>query len=274
MIPAGPFIYGPQECYERLEQCPPLRPRQVLWLDEFSMGVYPVTVAEWKQFLDETGYRWGGQWYTIVRGPRGFLRRYAPTADYPPALARHPIVDVTQSDAYAYCEWLSRRLNASCTLPTEEQWEKAARGTDGRTYPWGEAHPRPELRWQKKFPVGLATFFFSLLVKPKREWARSGWYWRVGATIPVGSIPQNVSPYGCWDMAGNIWEWTSSLYNPNLPGFHVVKGGSWGYSVHHTKLYVRSACSVTIPSAQYHAQGTGFRVAIVQRIACGATERV
>jgi formylglycine-generating enzyme required for sulfatase activity len=61
-------------------------------------------------------------------------------------------------------------------------------------------------------------------------------------------------------MAGNIWEWTTSLYNPEISGFHIVKGGSWGYSIHHTKLYVRSACSVTTPSSEYRAQGTGFRV--------------
>jgi formylglycine-generating enzyme required for sulfatase activity len=104
-----------------------------------------------------------------------------------------------------------------------------------------------------------------MIVRPRREWARAGWYWRNGAPVPVGVIPQNVSPYGCVDMAGNIWEWTTSLYNPALPDFHVVKGGSWGYSIHHTKLYVRSACSVTIPSAEYRAQGTGFRVIIENR---------
>ncbi len=78
----------------------------------------------------------------------------------------------------------------------------------------------------------------------------------------MGSEPRNTSPYGCLDMSGNIWEWTRSLYNPALPDFHVVKGGSWGYSIHHTKLYVRSACSVETPSRDYHAQGTGFRVII------------
>lgn len=63
-------------------------------------------------------------------------------------------------------------------------------------------------------------------------------------------------------MSGNIWEWTSSLYNPELPDFHVVKGGSWGYTIHHAKCNVRSACSVTTPSRDYRAQGTGFRVMV------------
>ena len=264
-IPAGLFIYGPEECYERLEHCPPLKPQQIIGLPEFWIAKRPVTYRQWREFLEATGYRWGGQWYRVVRGWRGaFLRAYAPTDSYPDGHDNFPIVDVTQADAYAYCEWLSTKMQRCCTLPTEEQWEKAGRGTAGRIYPWGNDLPRPEIQWQRKFPVGLETYFFSLVIKPQREWARAGWYWRNGRPWPVGSCPYNVSPYGCADMSGNIWEWTCSLYNPHLPDFHVVKGGSWGYSIHHTKLNVRSACSVTIPSREYHAQGTGFRVAIIE----------
>jgi formylglycine-generating enzyme required for sulfatase activity len=263
-IPAGPFIYGPETCYERLEKSRALRPRQEITLGDFYLAKYPVTVGEWRSFVEETGRPWEGRWWNIRRRLRAAWRRFGPTDRYPAKLANFPIVDVTQADAYAFCVWLSNKLNRRCTLPTEEQWEKAARGADGRTYPWGERHPRPDVRWQRKFPVGVETYLFSLLVKPWREWARSGWYWRTGSPLPVGSIAKNVSPYGCYDMSGNAWEWTSSLYNPDWPGFHVVKGGSWGYSVHHTKLYVRSACSITIPSEHYHAQGTGFRVAIVE----------
>jgi serine/threonine-protein kinase len=258
-VPAGPFVYGPEETYERLEHAPPPRPRQVIELDAFLIAVRPVTYAEWKTFLDETGYRWEGRWWAIVPDWR---RRYAVVKDYPLGMATCPIVDVSQADALAYCEWLSKKIGRACGLPTETQWEKAARGADGRTYPWGETRPRPEIQWQRRFPVGVETYLYSLIVPPRREWARAGWYWRNGTPVPAGSIPQNVSPYGCRDMAGNVWEWTTSLYNPALPGFHVVKGGSWGYSIHHTRLYVRSACSVTIPSRDYRAQGTGFRVVV------------
>ena len=225
------------------------------------MATTPVTNREWRDFLEATGYNWEGQWHRVVRGWRGsFTRAYAPTPAYPAGHDDYPIVDVSQRDAYAYCGWLSERLDRDCTLPTEQQWEKAGRGIDGRSYPWGNDPPRPEIQWQRKFPVGLETYVFSLIVRPRDEWARAGWYWRNGFPLPVGSIPKNVSPFGCVDMSGNIWEWTRSLYHPDRPEFHVVKGGSWGYSIHHTRLNVRSACSVTIPSASYRAQGTGFRV--------------
>jgi formylglycine-generating enzyme required for sulfatase activity len=262
-VPAGPFIYGPEQCYERLAQCRPLRPRQTLELPEFWIGRTPVTNREWRAFLAAADYRWAGNWYRVVPGWRGiFVRAYAPTPTYPVGHDDFPVVDVSQTDALVYCAWLSEQIGRRCTLPTEEQWEKAARGTDGRAYPWGADPPRPEIQWQRRFPVGPESYLFSLLVRPRREWARAGWYWRNGHPRPVGACLHNVSPYGCLDMSGNIWEWTRSLYNPALPDFHVVKGGSWGYSVHHTRLFVRSACSVTLPSREYRAQGTGFRVAI------------
>lgn len=263
-VPAGPFIYGPEVTYERLEQAPPPRPRQELTLPEFWIGRYPVTYRQWRTFLDETGYGWRGQWYAIRRGRRGWLRRFAPCPAYPAQMANYPIVDVSLADAQAYCAWLSDRLGLRCALPTEFQWEKAARGGDGRTYPWGEEHPRPELaHLPATHRLGLDYFVYNLFVKPKPERARSGWYWRTGAPWPVGTMPQNVSPYGCYDMAGNIWEWTISLYNEDLPDFHVVKGGSWGYSPQHTAGNCRSACSVVTPSVDYRAQGTGFRVVII-----------
>lgn len=256
-VPAGPFIYGPEEVYERLEGARPRRPQVTIDLPPFDIAKRPVTYDEWKAFLDKTGFAWPGNWWA-VRGD--WRRRFKIVLQYPPEMADHPIVDVSHADALAYCEWFSRESGQRVTLPTEEQWEKAARGTDGRTYPWGENPPRPELLWQRKFPVGPETYLFSLLRGPQRELARCGWYWRNGFPLSIGSLPENESPYGCLDMAGNIWEWTVSLYHPAVPDFHVVKGGSWGYSVHHTRCYVRSACSIEIPSRDYRAQGTGFRI--------------
>ncbi|GAB4427220.1 MAG: formylglycine-generating enzyme family protein [Anaerolineae bacterium] len=262
-IPAGEFIYGPEVTYERPELAPLPRPRQTMWLAEFWLARRPVTCREWKLFLDESGFEWPGRWYAIRPGPRGWLRRYGIVPDYPADMADYPMVDVSLADALAYCDWLSARLGLPVTLPTEFQWEKAARGTDGRTYPWGEALPRPDMAWlQPTHTPGFGYLLHNLLRGSRGELARSGWYWRIGAPWPVGRAPQNVSPYGCVDMAGNIWEWTVSLYNSSDPRFHVVKGGSWGYSPGHTTANCRSACSITIPSIHYRAQGTGFRVII------------
>jgi formylglycine-generating enzyme required for sulfatase activity len=261
-IPGGPFIYGPEEVYERQSGARPGRPRTTIDLPAFDIARRPVTYAEWKNFLDETSYAWPGHWWAVRKpgDPRGWWRRFAIVLNYPAPMAGYPMVDVSLADALAYCDWLSARLGRQVGLPTEEQWEKAARGADGRTYPWGEQPPRPELLWQRRFPVTLETYFYSMIVRNRKELARCGWYWRNGSPLPVGAIPENVSPYGCVDMAGNIWEWTVSPYHPDVPDFHVVKGGSWGYSVHHTKCFVRSACSIGIKSVDYRAQGTGFRV--------------
>ncbi|RME98441.1 MAG: hypothetical protein D6768_17310 [Chloroflexi bacterium] len=261
-VPAGNFIYGPEITYERLEKAPPPRPRQTMWLDEFWVARAPVTYSQWKAFEDDTGYRRPGNWWAIRRGLRGWLRRFAICAEYPPEMANYPMVDVTLADAQAWCAWMSARLGVTVSLPTEFQWEKAARGVDGRSYPWGEELPRPDQsRLQPTHRLGPDYFWHNLRhPRPRRELARSGWYWRTGAPWPVGSAPRNVSPYGALDMAGNIWEWTTSRYHPDEPRFHVVKGGSWGYSPAHTAANCRSACSITIPSGEYHAQGTGFRV--------------
>ena len=264
-IDAGAFTYGPEQCFERMAQCPALKPQQQLHLDGFWMARRPVTYRQWRDFLQETGHEWVGKWYQVVEGWRGrFLRAYAPTDHYPEGHDTFPIVDVTQIDAFAYCDWLAQKTGLPITLPSETQWEKAARGTDGRLFPWGNDKPRPEIQWQRQFPVGPESYLFSLFVKPRRHWACAGWYWRNGKPWPVGSAANNISPYGCIDMSGNIWEWTTTLYNPDLPDFHVVKGGSWGYTIHHAQLNVRSACSVTTPSRDYHAQGTGFRVIVAQ----------
>jgi eukaryotic-like serine/threonine-protein kinase len=126
-----------------------------------------------------------------------------------PAYAEHPVVWISRSQASSYCSWVGRRL------PTEAEWEKAARGTDGRTYPWGE---------------GLSC-------------QRANYRDCVGDTTPVGSYQIGSSPWGVMDMAGNVWEWVADWYdenyynyspseNPSGPSngsYYIVRGGSWRY---------------------------------------------
>ena len=129
----------------------------------------------------------------------------------------YPIVGISWKGATAYCEWLSKRLNSSFFLPTEAQWEKAARGTDGREYPWGKSSPTGD----------RANFYGNT----------DGYKYMA----PVGSFPNGASPYGALDMAGNVWEWcrdrshrnyykNSPKNNPQGPEsdvYRVMRGGGW-----------------------------------------------
>lgn len=187
-IPAGKFIMGTDE---RLSD---EGPQHTVHLDRYSIDKYEVTNLQYKKFIDATGRR----------SPKHFRNR-----TYPAGKADHPVTYVTWYDAKDYCEWAGKRL------PTDAEWEKAARGTDGRTYPWGN-----------DFGIERAN-------TPQR-WAKLG---QSGDTTPVGAFEKGVSPYGLYDMSGNVWEWTSSWYLA-YPGnktasenygehYKTLKGGSW-----------------------------------------------
>ena len=188
LIPAGPFVMGWDD------RLPDEGPSHVVTLPAYYIDLYEVTNLQYKAFIDATGRR----------SPAHFRNR-----TYPAGKADHPVTYVTWYDARDYCTWAGKRL------PTEAEWEKAARGTDGRMFPWGN-----------EFNINYAN-------TPQR-WARLG---REGDTTPVGAFPQGRSPYGLYDMSGNVWEWTASWYQPHPGNTHpsesygekykVLKGGSW-----------------------------------------------
>lgn len=166
-VPAGEFVMGDGE-----------RQHQVN-VSEYRIGKYPVTNAEYKQFADETGHR-------IPNTNRNDEFDWETEKHlYPQGKANHPVVRVSWDDAQVYCEWLSKKTGRKFRLPTEAEWEKAARGVDGREYPWG-----------KEFD------------KDKCNTSESG----IGTTTPVGIYLEGASVYGALDMSGNVWEWCNSLY--------------------------------------------------------------
>lgn len=164
-IPAGEFLFGEE--------------RRRISLPAFEIARYPVTNAQYKLFLQANpGYPPPAHW-------RG--------GTYPMGKARHPVIGVSLYDALAFCEWLGVRL------PTEEEWEKAARGDKGLLLPWGED-------WQD----GKYC---------------NNWEANIKGTTPVDRYPLGASPYGVMDLLGNVWEWTATEYQG--PHMHVLKGGSW-----------------------------------------------
>ena len=185
IVPAGSFLMGtkPEELddlfvlmekekrgmpYEqRLREAPQFE----IYLPVYGISRYPVTNAQYAAFIADTNYESPAHWSG---------------SEPPKELANHPVVYVAWLDAVAYCKWLSRVTGKHYRLPTEAEWEKAARGTDARRYPWGH-------EWNPDLCNNVET-------GPR-------------TTTSVGLFsPEGDSPYGCTDMIGNVWEWCSSRY--------------------------------------------------------------
>jgi len=208
-IPAGAFPMGSEEGLEDE------KPVHEVWLDGYWLGKFPVTVGQFKKFVEETGYVtdaekgigawqfWKGAW--VVRPDGNWKNPYFKQGE------DHPVVSVSWNDATAYCRWLSAKTGLDFKLPIEAQWEKGARGTDRRMYPWGNGRPDgsranyADLRFWKKY--GDA--------RPADRSVDDGY----AETSPVGSFPAGASPYGLMDMAGNVWEWCLDIYHPRYYGF-------------------------------------------------------
>ncbi len=225
-VPAGKFLMGstPDEGYDNEH------PQHTVSLDAFWIDKTEVTNAQYRKCVDAgtcrepTSCDWGKPTYSD------------------PSKANHPVVCVSWDDATAYCTWTGARL------PAEAEWEKAARGTDGRTYPWGNS--KPDCR--------QANF-----------WGKDGGC--VGGTSAVGSYPTDTSPYGALDMAGNVWEWVidwfdegyyarSPATNPLGPASgqeRVLRGGSWYFTADGLRTAARFWY---IPGAR--GDVAGFRCAV------------
>jgi formylglycine-generating enzyme required for sulfatase activity len=211
-VPAGEFTMGSDD---HDNEKPPHR----VYLDAYAVDKYEVTNALYKRFMDATGRAAPAYWTDAKWNG-----------------ATQPVVGVSWHDADAYCRWAGKRL------PTEAEWEKAARGTDGRKYPWGD-------QW---------------------EASRANAENKLGKTAPVGSYSSGVSPYGAHDMAGNVWEWVADWYdagyykqtperNPQGPASgsaRVLRGGSWNHGTVSLRASDRDGSA---PVARYG--GIGFRCA-------------
>ncbi len=153
------------------------------------------------------------------------FHRFDPTHAFAPGQENLPATNVLAAQAEAYAKWAGKRL------PTEEEWEKAARGTDGRRYPWGNAWDSK--RVAKRMKRGKETVPPAPVVNGKVCFIGPA------RTQPIGSAPSGVSPYGCEDMAGNAWEWVQGFYNDN-PNQRILRGGAVGYGERAFRTYHRA----------------------------------
>ncbi len=223
LIPGGDFVYGSREDDKVASSNE--KPQRIIRLDDFYMDIYPVTNEQFCRFLhavkpdkkqidkwiylkgsfqkDECRIKEDGGGYFVEEG-----------------YGKHPVIYVWWNGADAYARWADKRL------PTEQEWEKAARGTEGIIYPWGDEF-RGDVCNSKENGIGCAT--------------------------PVDKYAEGKSVYGCCDMSGNVWEWTSSLYRKD-ENYYTVRGGAWYTS----KDFCR--CAARRSNLCYNFN-TGFRCA-------------
>ena len=252
LIPGGEYLMGSDDAEDDE------RPAHRVHVDDFLIGVQPVTHDDYARFAHRSGYRVPGIYEVpvVVKAGGGDREQaFRQTASpyvwqdgvAPRDRADHPVTLVRYEDAVAYCAWLSTQTRRAFRLPTEAEWEKAARGgLESKPYPWGERIDRD-----------LANF----LVDPALKGTRG--------TTRCRSFPANA--FGLFDMAGNVWEWVKDWYDPRyyetapahnpsgppLGQMRVVRGGSW--LVADVRML---SCSYRhkVPPDTY-SYGIGFRVA-------------
>ena len=224
-IEAGPFIRGSREGQGRSDEYP----RQKIYLNAFAIDKYEVTNARYLKYVEETQHK--PPFNVYGDGPLKTVKN----------IGELPVVQVTWHDAVDYCFWAGKRL------PTEAEWEKAARGTDGRLYPWGNEPDN------------------GTLANYDREWQNTD------TLMDVSSLPEGRSPYGIFHLAGNVREWVQDWYDPeyyqksplrNPKGpdtgiLKVIRGGSW-----HSFLADLRTASRGKGGFALKTHGVGFRCAM------------
>jgi formylglycine-generating enzyme required for sulfatase activity len=199
LIPASEFLMGsdPEKDKGAFDD---EQPQHIVYLPDYFIAKTPVTNAQYAAFVEATGHRSPDHWEG-GKLPRG--------------KEDHPVVWAYWDDAMAYCRWLARVTGKAYRLPIEAEWEKGARGTDGRIYPWGNEWDPKRCNSKEDGPAD---------------------------TTPVGVYPQGASPYGLLDMAGNVWEWCHSLFkpypydpndgreHPQASGRRLMRGGAFNYN--------------------------------------------
>lgn len=213
-ISAGPFLMGSDPAQDAAAY-EDEQPQLTVDLPAYHIARYPVTVAQYAVFVDDGGYQNDAFWTESGvdwRGDKVQPLKYWQDERW--HIADHPVIGVSWFEACAFSQWLGARTGLPVRLPTEPEWEKAARGTDGRIYPWGDQEPDETL---------------------------CNFDGNVGKTSPVTQYPAGASPYGVLDLAGNVWEWSVSRFgwqyaagidalnnDPEGLFYRVMCGGGWG----------------------------------------------
>lgn len=207
-------------------------PRHEVMLDNYYIDIFEVTHGRYAEFVNATGHR-------IPVNPK-YPKRTLWSDHLSDSLSERPIINVDWQDADAYCRWAGKRL------PTEAEWEKAARGTDDRRFPWGN-------------------------VEPTHKHLNFNQQWQGEKTLmPVGSYEAGKSPFGAYDMAGNVWEWVADWYDPlyyekspaaNPKGpdsgtYKVLRSSGWSVETPLVRLFTRVKSDPTNRN-----DSTGFRCA-------------